>query len=85
MTGVQTCALPISVSIGGARVHPNDIMRGDSDGVIVIPKEHEDKVLEAAEAIEAAEDKIRAALKSGMRLDEARQLNQYHHLQSRED
>ena len=82
---VQVDATNVPVSIGGARVHPNDIMRGDSDGVIVIPKEHEDKVLEAAEAIEAAEDKIRAALKSGMRLDEARQLNQYHHLQSRED
>ena len=51
----------------------------------MIPKEHEEKVLEAAEAIEAAEEKIRAALESGMRLDEARVANKYHSLQTKEE
>ena len=60
-------------------------MRGDSDGVIVIPKEHEQKILDAAEAIEAAEEKILVALETGMRLDEARKMNKYHSLQTREE
>ena len=82
---IQVDATNVPVNIGDAKVHPGDIMRGDSDGVIVIPKEHEEKVLAAAEAIEAAEEKIRAALESGMRLDEARVANKYHNLQTRED
>jgi 4-hydroxy-4-methyl-2-oxoglutarate aldolase len=52
--------------------------------VIVIPKEHEEAVLTQAEKIEAAEEKIRAALESGMRLDEAREINKYHSLQTKE-
>ena len=82
---VQVDATNVPVNIGDAKVHPGDLMRGDSDGVIVIPKEYEEQVLEAAEAIEAAEEKIRAALEQGMRLDEAREQNKYHTLQSREE
>ena len=82
---VQVDATNVPVNIGNAKVHPGDILRGDSDGVIAIPKEYEEKVLEAAEAIEAAEEKIRAALESGMRLDEARVANKYHSLQTREE
>jgi len=82
---VQVDATNVPVNIGNARVHPGDLMRGDSDGVIVIPKEYEEKVLAAAEAIEAAEEKIRASLESGMRLDEAREANKYHSLQTRDE
>lgn len=82
---VQVDGTNLPVNIGNARVYPGDLMRGDSDGVVVIPKQYEEKVLEAAEAIEAAEVKIRAALESGMRLDEAREVNKYHHLQTREE
>ena len=56
-----------------------------SKRVIVIPKEHEEAVLAQAEKIEAAEEKIRAALEKGMRLDEAREINKYHSLQTKED
>ena len=56
---------------------------GDADGVLVIPREHEDKVLSAAEEIEAAESRIREAVRSGMRLDQARKQFKYHTLQSR--
>ena len=82
---VQVDATNVPVNIGDAKVHPGDLMRGDSDGVIVIPKEHEDEVLNVAEEIERAEQKIRDALKSGMRLDEARKANNYHTLQTREE
>jgi regulator of RNase E activity RraA len=51
--------------------------------VIAIPREHEDAVLDAAEAIQHAEDAIREACRGGMRLDEARKQFNYHQLQTR--
>lgn len=81
---VQVEATGIPVNVGDARVAPGDIVRGDADGAVVIPKEHEDQVLATAEAIEQAEDAIRAAVRGGMRLDEARKQHRYHELQTRE-
>lgn len=81
---VQVEATGIPVNIGDARVAPGDILRGDADGVLVIPRAHEDAVLDTAEAIEAAENRIRAAVRGGLRLDEARQQFKYHQLQTRE-
>ena len=81
---VQVEAIGVPVSIGDARVAPGDIVRGDADGVVVIPQEHEAQVLDTAEAIEAAEDRIRQAVRGGMRLDEARRAHNYHQLQTRE-
>jgi 4-hydroxy-4-methyl-2-oxoglutarate aldolase len=81
---VQVEATGVPVNIGDARVAPGDLVRGDADGVVVIPKEHEARVLDTAEAIEAAEDRIRQAVRGGMRLDEARRQNKYHQLQTRE-
>jgi len=81
---VQVEATGVPVNIGDARVAPGDIIVGDADGVIVIPKAHEDKVLEAAEAIDAAERHIREAVRGGMRLDEARRQFKYHQLQTRQ-
>jgi 4-hydroxy-4-methyl-2-oxoglutarate aldolase len=78
---VQLEATQVIVTIGEARVSPGDILRGDSDGILVIPRDHEDEVLKVAEAIDAAEARIRAALDSGMRLDAARIQQNYHTLQ----
>ncbi len=80
---VQVEATNVPVTIGEARVQPGDILRGDADGVVVIPKEHEDQVLAAAEEIEEAENAIRKAVRGGMRLDEARKQFKYHTLQTR--
>lgn len=81
---VQLEATQAVVNIGDARVRPGDILRGDSDGVVVIPKAREEEVLAVAEAIEEAEARIREAVQSGRRLDEARREQQYHLLQRRE-
>jgi len=81
---VQVEATNVNVNIGDARVQPGDIVRGDADGVIVIPKQHEAKVLDTAEEVERAEDAIREAVRGGMRLDEARKHHRYHQLQTRE-
>jgi len=80
---VQVEQMGCPVNIGGARVQPGDIMRGDADGVVVLPRQHEDAVLDAAEEIATAEDRIREACRGGMRLDEARRQFKYHNLQTR--
>ena len=74
-------ATQVPVNIGGVRVQPGDIVFGD--GVVIVPKEREDDVLKAAADIEAAEERIREAVMSGMRLDEARKKNAYYDLQKR--
>lgn len=81
---IQVESVGTPVNIGGARVNAGDILKGDADGVIVIPKEHEEAVLAAAETIHEAEERIRAACRGGMRLDEARAKFKYHSLQTRE-
>ena len=81
---VQVEATNVVVNIGDARVQPGNIVRGDADGVVVIPKQHEAVVLDMAEAVELAENAIREAVRGGMRLDEARKQHRYHQLQTRE-
>ncbi len=56
---VQLAAVNAPVNIGNAQVLPSDIMRGDSDGVVSIPHAQEDEVLDLAETIQAAEERIR--------------------------
>ncbi len=82
---VQLDQINIPVSIGDARVEPDDLLLGDADGVLAIPKEHEDRVVELAEEIEAAEEKIMEALRQGKKLYDARMEFKYHELQRRED
>lgn len=80
---VQVEGMEVPVTIGGARVAPGDLLRGDADGVVVVPRQHEERILETAEQIQEAEAQIRAACRSGMRLDEARKRFGYHQLQTR--
>ena len=82
---VQVEAMNVPVNIGDARVAPGDLLRGDADGVVVIPREHEEAILATAEAIEHAENAIREAVRGGMRLDEARKQHKYHALQTRKE
>ena len=80
---VQVEATQCTVNIGDARVNPGDILRGDSDGVIVIPKAHEDEVLRIAEEIDSTEGQILGAVHEGSKLVEARQKFGYHKLQTK--
>jgi 4-hydroxy-4-methyl-2-oxoglutarate aldolase len=81
---VQVEATQVPVSIGDVRVCPGDLVRGDADGVVVIPRELEDKVLASAEEIQSAEDAIRESVRAGLSLREARTKHRYHQLQTRE-
>jgi regulator of RNase E activity RraA len=80
---VQVEATNVVVNIGDARVAPGDLLRGDADGVLVIPREHEDAVLAAAEEIDSIEQQIRALIDQGKTLAEARRQLGYHQLQRR--
>jgi len=80
---VQVEAVNGPVTVGDARVAAGDLIRGDADGVLAIPRAHEEAVLAAAEEIDAVEQRIRAAINDGKTLLEARRLLGYHQLQSR--
>jgi len=80
---VQLEATNGPVNIGDARVLPGDILRGDGDGVVVIPQVHEARLLTIAEEIDATEEKIRQAVLEGMRLTDARKQYGYHRLQTK--
>jgi regulator of RNase E activity RraA len=80
---VQVEATNCTVNIGDARVNAGDLLRGDADGVIVIPKEHEQEVLRIAEEIDAVEGQILKAVREGSRLVDARKKFGYHSLQTK--
>jgi regulator of RNase E activity RraA len=80
---VQVEAMGGTVNVGDARCEARDILRGDADGVVVIPGAHEDEVLAVAEEIDATEQRIRDAVKSGLTLADARNRHGYHSLQTR--
>ena len=80
---VQVEAMGGPVNIGEARCEAGDILRGDSDGVVVIPRAHEEDVLAVAAEIDTIEQRIRDAVKSGLTLVEARTQHGYHSLQTR--
>jgi regulator of RNase E activity RraA len=82
---VQVDAEQVPVTIGQARVQPGDLMRGDADGVVVIPRAREADVLAIAEEIEEAERRIRALVLAGKSLKEARAQMRYHKLQARDE
>ena len=80
---VQVEGTNCTVNIGDARVDAGDILRGDADGVVVLPKAHENAILDAAEQIDMVENEIRRAVQSGMTLRQAREKHGYHSLQTR--
>jgi regulator of RNase E activity RraA len=82
---VTVAATQGSVVLGGVSVQPGDLVVGDRDGVVVIPAQRAGDVVELAESIEASEAKIREAVRSGQRLDQARESFGYHLLQRRDE
>lgn len=79
---IQLAGLQVPVLVGGVTVHPGDLLRGDADGVVVIPRSMQAIVLGHAEEITGHENAVRAHIRSGMRMDEARRAHRYHELQS---
>jgi 4-hydroxy-4-methyl-2-oxoglutarate aldolase len=51
----KTVASQVPVEVGGVVVHPGDIVVGDVDGVVVVPKDKASEVLAMAKEIDARE------------------------------
>ena len=69
-TWLELVSVNVAVTVGGARIHPGDIIFADEDGGLVIPPEHlEDVVLNAQEIaqLEAEQGRI---IREGRSLDE---------------
>ena len=50
------------VELGGVTIRPGDLIMGDCDGVCVIPREHIEAVLDAAEIRKAYEESRQAVI-----------------------
>jgi 4-hydroxy-4-methyl-2-oxoglutarate aldolase len=61
----------VPVEINGVRVKPGDIVFGDLDGVLVIPREAEEEAIRRALEKASTENQVRAAIERGMSTVEA--------------
>lgn len=56
----------VRVEIDGVPFEPGDLVLADSDGVVVVPRQVEDQVLELAFAKVLGENRVRDAIRAGM-------------------
>ena len=61
----------VAVEINGVRIEPGDIVFGDLDGVLVIPRRAEEEAIRKALEKASTENKVRDAIKNGMRTVDA--------------
>lgn len=78
---VQAEACEQPVMLGDVRVCPGDLVVGDADGVVVVPRPRLQEVLTKALATRAIEEQILQAALAGLPLAEARRKFRYHTLQ----
>jgi regulator of RNase E activity RraA len=79
---VEVESMGAPVSLGEIQVRQGDLLVGDADGLVVIPRVRETEVLDTAREIEDAEQAIERETAKGVRLDEARRTFRYHQLQT---
>jgi len=77
----EVADVQVTVSLGDVQVRPGDIVLGDDDGVVVVPRSREDEVLEAARGIAVSEGRILDDALRGGNLGDARKTHGYHELQ----
>lgn len=63
--------LDVPVQIGGVTFSPGDVVIADADGIVVVPQEVEQQVLQAAWQKVHAENEVRDAIRAGMSAVEA--------------
>lgn len=63
---IKTIAANVEVAMGEVIVNPGDIIIGDVDGVVCVPREHAEEVLEMSREIDAREaEQARLIIESG--------------------
>lgn len=63
---IKTIAANVEVAMGDVIVNPGDIIVGDIDGVVCVPREHAEPILEMARDIDAREaEQARLIIESG--------------------
>lgn len=65
---INECQIPITID--GVTINPGDIIFGDIDGVVVIPKDIAEKVYDEALIVVEKENKVREELLSGRSLED---------------
>ena len=58
-------ATNVMIQFGGVQVRPGDIVMGDRSGVVIIPQEHVEQVLEKAEQLFEKEENMIRDIRSG--------------------
>ena len=61
----------VGIEIGGVRIAPGDLIFGDLDGVLVIPRAAEEEAIRRALEKASAENQVRDAIRAGMSTVEA--------------
>ena len=72
------------VTVGGVNVRAGDLLLGDADGVLAVPREIEDEVAAVSVQIAAREEAIVTDILAGTSLADARKRHGYHLLQRHE-
>jgi len=59
------------ITIGEVTINPGDYVLGDRDGMVILPKDKAEAIIDAAEQAVATENKVRTAILDGMDPQEA--------------
>ena len=81
---VEVADTQVPVALGDVQVRPGDIVVGDDDGVVAVPRHRLAQVADLASEIAAREDSILAAILDGATIADARKQHGYHTLQRKE-
>ena len=59
------------MEIGGATVHPGDIVVADSDGVVIVPQGLLDTIIEKLAEVRVAEAEMEAKVEGGLEIPDS--------------
>jgi 4-hydroxy-4-methyl-2-oxoglutarate aldolase len=59
-------AYNVPVTIGGVRIEPGDLVCGDCDGVVIVPRQIAEDVISKAEHVVDTENMVRTSIMEGM-------------------
>jgi 4-hydroxy-4-methyl-2-oxoglutarate aldolase len=67
-------AINVPIACGGVPVNPGDLVMGDDDGVVIVPREDAERVIEATDARLVGETRRRQLVDEGASLTEMRDI-----------